>query len=319
MIYPVVGLAFLAGFLLVFGVNLWIVDMSEQQRRHLREQYQLENRLRQRDRARGAMVGRDLSAPDLAEEPAELQQTPWHRFCRMVDQSGVAMSPVQLILLSAIPGPMLAFATFHFLNTIVGAALVAFLSSAVPMAVVAAKAAHNKEKLLSQLPDAFELMSRALRAGQTPAQALQAVADEFSDPISAEFSYCYEQQNLGLSPEAALRDLACRTDLLEIKIFVVAQSIHREAGGNLSVLLEKLSNVIRERYRIRGQIRALTAEGKLQAYILIALPFVVLGCLTVTSPDYIGLLLHYPWIIAVMIGSNILGALWMRSIINFDF
>ena len=162
-------------------------------------------------------------------------------------------------------------------------------------------------------------MRRVVRAGQTMSQAMQAVADECSSPIADEFGDCYEQQNLGLSPEAALRDLARRTELLEVKIFVVALSVHREAGGNLSVLLERLAEVIRERYRIRGQIRTFTAEGKLQAKILLALPFVVLLALLLTSPDYAKLLFHYPWLLIGMVIADMIGALWLRTIINFDF
>ena len=105
-------------------------------------------------------------------------------------------------------------------------------------------------------------MGRVVRAGQTISQALQAVADEFPPPIAAEFAYCYEQQNLGLSPESALRDLARRTGLLEIKIFVLALLVQQQTGGNLAELLDKLSGIIRERFRIRGQIKTLTAEGR---------------------------------------------------------
>src|SRR5215831_2903505 len=102
-------------------------------------------------------------------------------------------------------------------------------------------------------------------------QALQAVADEFDTPISTEFAYCYEQQNLGLSPEVAMRDLARRTGLLEIKIFVLALLVQQQTGGNLAELLEKLADIVRERFRMRAKIKALTAEGRLQAIILLAL------------------------------------------------
>jgi tight adherence protein B len=146
-----------------------------------------------------------------------------------------------------------------------------------------------------------------------------AVADEFSDPIADEFLYCYEQQNLGLTPELALRDLAKRTGLLEIKIFVVSVTVHREAGGNLSQLLDRLATVVRDRYRIRGQIRAFTAEGKLQARILLALPFVVLLALLIVAPNYLAPLFQHSWLLIGMLVVNAVGALWMRRIINFDF
>src|SRR5262249_57164429 len=122
------------------------------------------------------------------------------------------------------------------------------------------------------LPDAFDLMARVIRAGQTMSQAIQSVADEFDQPLAGEFAYCYEQQNLGLSPEVALRDLARRTGLVEVKIFVLAMLVQQQTGGNLAELLDKLSGVVRERFRVPGKIKALTAEGRMQATVLLVLP-----------------------------------------------
>lgn len=329
MIYLVVGLAFFAGFLFVFGINLFIVDMAERRRQQFREQVELEMRLRQRERTRVALAGKDLSEI-AAELEADRVGSPGlaRRMARMVEQSGLPLTPTQLVtasfLLAFIPAvtlltvfPLLEIMSVWQAMWIAGP--VAFLASAVPTTIVAVLAHRRREKLMSQLPDAFDLMSRVLRAGQTTAQAMQAVADEFDDPIAIEFGYCYEQQNLGLSPETALGDLAYRTELLEIRMFVVSMMINREAGGNLSELLDKLSFVIRERYQIRGHIRALTAEGKLQALILIGLPFLVLTSLMITTPSYALTLFAYPWLLIGMLLANLVGYLWMRSIINFDF
>ncbi len=162
------------------------------------------------------------------------------------------------------------------------------------------------------------MMSRVLRSGQTISQSIQAVADEFSPPIAEEFGFCYEQQNLGLSPEAAMRQLAQRTGLLEIRIFVVAVMVHRQTGGNLSELLDKISHVIRERFRISGYIRALTAEGRLQAIILLALPPLMIFLLLALNRDYMMTIFKYPSLLIVMFTCEILGALWMRKIVNFE-
>src|SRR5215831_5114775 len=114
-------------------------------------------------------------------------------------------------------------------------------------------------------------------------QALQAVADEFDTPISTEFAYCYEQQNLGLPPEDAMRDLARRTGLLEIKIFVLALLVQQQTGGNLAELLDKLAAVIRQRTRVRSKISTLTAEGRVQALILLALPPLLLAAVLILN------------------------------------
>ncbi len=187
------------------------------------------------------------------------------------------------------------------------------------MAYVKYKRTVRLEKLLSQLPDTFDLMSRIVRAGQTLSQALQAVADEFAQPIAGELSYCYEQQNLGLSPEVAMRDLARRTGLLEVKIFVTAVIVQQQTGGSLAEMLDKLAHVIRQRYRTRGQIKTLTAEGRMQAMILLALPVVMFFGFLVLLPDYEGKLLEHPSLIVTTLTFELLGALWIRKIVNFDF
>ncbi len=119
--------------------------------------------------------------------------------------------------------------------------MVGAIAIPLPWLYVLLKRHQRLDRLREQLPDAFELMSRVLRAGQTISQAMQAVAEEFSRPISLEFLYCSEQMNLGLSPEQALRILGQRTGLLEIKIFILSVVVHRNTGGNLAELLDKLS------------------------------------------------------------------------------
>jgi tight adherence protein B len=193
------------------------------------------------------------------------------------------------------------------------------VGASVPLLYVAYKRNARLNKLMAQLPDAFDLMARVIRAGQTVSQALQAVADEFDQPIAAEFGYCYEQQNLGLPAELALRDLARRTGLLEIKIFVLALVVQQQTGGNLAEVLDNLAAVIRERFRIRGKIRALTAEGRLQAIILLALPPSMFLLILVLNRDYGRVLLRHPSLLIAMFVSELLGALWIRKIVNFDF
>ena len=162
-------------------------------------------------------------------------------------------------------------------------------------------------------------MSRVLRAGQTISQAMQIVADQGSPPVSLEFFRCHEQMNLGMTPEAALRELAARTGLLEMKIFTVAVLVQRQAGGNLSELFDKMGTVVRERFRIRGMINSLTAQGRMQAVILSGLPVAMFALLMVLQPDYERQLLNYPLLMAAALGLIAVGALWIRRVVNFDF
>ncbi len=315
-----IALAFGAGFLAVFSINLLIADVLEANRQRVRKRLEEELQLRRRERARHSMQHQKILEA-ATEGLADLgnNATIWQRFARLAEESGVNVSPAQLVGLSAAT----ALAAVLLVGVLFGkwtlAVLVGLPAAAVPLLYVWILRARRLEKLLSQLPDAFDLMSRTLRAGQTTSQALQTVADEFSPPIADEFGYCYDQQNLGLSPEAALRDLARRTGLLELKIFVLALMIHRQTGGNLADLLEKLAVVIRDRYRIRGATKALTADGRLQAIILLALPPAMLLILSLINRPYMANLFQYPILLVGMFVSMIIGGAWMKKIISFDF
>jgi tight adherence protein B len=193
------------------------------------------------------------------------------------------------------------------------------VGSVVPVMYLIFKRRQRREKLLTQLPDSFELMSRILRAGQTISQAMHAVATEFAPPVSTEFGYCHEQQNLGLNMEAALHDLARRTGLIEVKIYVLALLVHRKSGGNLAELLDNLALIVRERFKIRSKIKALTAEGRFQACSLLVLPLIAFAGLLVVNRPYALKLLDYPWLILASVLSMAVGAYWIRRIVNFDF
>lgn len=319
MAYALLALAFAGGFLLIFGVNLIFADIKQSQQRQLRERLQTEARLLQQERARSSMEFRD--AYEMAAEDAAVQhRKPWReRFALLVDQAGVKTKPGQILAVGLLLGVVGATGIWFLTGSIVAAVVVAPLAGCIPFLWVSVVRAQRLSKLQGQLPDAFELMARTMRAGQTVSQAFQAVADEAGVPLSEEFGYCYDQQNLGMSPEAAMHDLSRRTGLLEIKIFVLAVMIHRTSGGNLSELLEKLAHMIRERYRIQGMIGALTAEGKLQAYVLLALPIFLMCAMFFVNRPYIMQLFEFPLILLGMFTFMGLGALWMNRIINFDF
>lgn len=277
-------------------------------------------RLKQRDRARKSLLYKDLKqiAAEVGAD-AEAKPSLRQRLEAMVDQSGLEITTRKLLTISAGVGLGLAAVGGLVRQSPIVAAVLAPVGAALPLLYVQMKRKARLEKLLSQLPDAFDLMGRVIRAGQTMSQALQSVADEFPQPISGEFGFCYEQQNFGLPPEVALRDLARRTGLVEIKIFVLALVVQQQTGGNLAELLDKLSTIIRVRYKIRGQIKALTAEGRLQAAVLLALPPALFLIMLVMNRSYATVLLEFPWLIAVTLGLEALGALWIRKIVNFDF
>lgn len=314
------SLAFVAGFLFVFGLNLIAADFMRHRREAVRRRLEEEEQALNRERARGSLAKRELY--ELAAEgyvDLSQQETITDRVGGMLTQAGIHAKPRDIILFSIVLALVPAALVFLWIPNWILAFVVGIVGATLPYLFVSMKRAQRRKQLVGQMPDAFELMARVLRSGQTIAQALRSVSEEFSRPISEEFGLCWEQQNLGLSPDASYFELARRTGVLEMKIFVVALAIHRTTGGNLASLLEKLANVIRQRQRIRGHIQALTAEGRFQAYILMALPLVLLAVICFLNPGYAQVLLDNPWLLIGMLISECIGGLWMRSIVNFDF
>jgi tight adherence protein B len=177
---------------------------------------------------------------------------------------------------------------------------------------------QRHEKLLRQLPPAFDLMARVLRAGLSMPQALQAVAESFEEPIAGDFGRCQEEQKLGIFPEVSFRRMAERTGVLEVKIFVMALLIQRQTGGNLSDVLERLAGLIRDRLRVRNSIRTLTAEGRMQATVLLVLPLVMFLAMRFLNREYTDVLLDHPALLAATGGLMALGAAWIRRIIDIE-
>jgi tight adherence protein B len=311
-------LTFLAGVLAVAGVYSILSDLYLRDRSRVSKRVDEQIRERRRQRASRSVLFKNkggVPAPDAEEERPGLRQ----RFEELLEQSGLELAPPRLLLIMGGAGVGCGLLAFLTLRTPVVALALALAAAAAPLLYVVWRRQARLAKMMTQLPDALDLMARVIRAGQTMSQAMQAVADEFDPPLAAEFAYCYEQQNFGLPPEVALRELARRAGLLEIKIFVLALVVQQQTGGNLAELLEKLATVIRERFRVQGKVRTLTAEGRLQAWVLLGLPPALLLLLTLLNPAYTQVFLTHPGILVGVAVSELLGALWIRKIVNFDF
>lgn len=236
----------------------------------------------------------------------------------MLAQSGLTLTLQHLAFLSgaaAFTGAVMGL----ILNGPLLAAVGAVVLGLAPLFYVHHRQKSRCERLLMQLPAAFDLMARVLRSGHSVPQAFQAVADTFESPIAGEFAYCQEQQNLGLLPEVTYRELTRRTGVLELKIFVMAMMIQRQTGGNLSEVLERLAALVRERVRLRNHVRTLTAEGRMQAGVLLVLPPIMFLVMRFVNRPYANVLLDHTGLLGIMFASMALGALWIRKIIRFDF
>jgi tight adherence protein B len=235
----------------------------------------------------------------------------------LLEQAQLRLTVLQLALVSVGLG-LLAGAFGVWLGGVLLGLPLAVGAALAPLVYVHVRVTARRDKLLRQMAPAFELMARVLRAGSSAPQALMAVTEAFEDPISREFAHCQKQLDLGLRPEVIYQEMARRSGIVEMRIFVMAMMIQRQTGGNLSEVLDRLAGLIRMRLRLKQQVRTLTAEGRLQGWVLTALPFFVFGALLVVNRDYAMVLFdHVPLLIGTAV-SMLLGTLWIRRIVNFD-
>lgn len=249
----------------------------------------------------------------------EAERSDWRsRLQTMLMQSGLPLTLPQLASISG-GAALLGMVTGMFVHGFILAGIGGVALGLAPLFYVRYRLKARHDRLLTQLSSAFDLMARVLRSGHSVPQSFQAVADTFEPPIAGEFARCQEQQNLGLLPEVTYRDLARRTGVLEIKIFVMAMMIQRQTGGNLSEVLERLAALVRERVRLRNHVRTLTAEGRMQAVVLLMLPPIMFLVMRFINRPYADVLLDHTSLLALMLASMAVGALWIRKIIRFDF
>lgn len=174
-------------------------------------------------------------------------------------------------------------------------------------------------KFAKQLPEALELVSRALRAGHSLGAGMSLVAAEMQDPIAKEFERCYEEQNFGIPLDESLEEMTERVPNLDLRFFATAVILQRQTGGDLAEILDKIGYLIRERFKIWGQIQALTGEGRLSGIVLLGLPPCLFIAMYRLNPTYCMVLFEDPLghqMLAVAVVMQIIGALVIRKIIN---
>lgn len=188
-----------------------------------------------------------------------------------------------------------------------------------PMGLLNFRRARRQAKLSAQLPDVFEMMSQALRAGHSIAGAIQLVYEQMPPPISREFAQVYHEQNLGVKVEDALQAMAQRVESLDVKLFVTAVMIQRQTGGDLAEVLDNISGVVRERIELAGMVRGLTAEGRLSGWVLFALPGLIFTATLYLNPDYGSVLIEDPrgqLMLIFALGMQLMGIAMIRWIVN---
>lgn len=212
---------------------------------------------------------------------------------RTIKQADLPITVSRLLAFCLVAGIMATLATSTVLNPLL--ALTAFpIAAAVPLLHVTLKRRRRLHKFNAQLPDTLDLLSRSLAVGHAFSESLNQVASEMPNPIAQEFRITFEEQKLGLSIKTALDRMTERVPLADLRLCVTAMHIQRETGGNLAEILEKVAQTIRERFKLMEDFRTMTTSARGSAWILCALPFVIVFVLTTINPDYMSVLINDP-------------------------
>jgi len=202
-----------------------------------------------------------------------------------------------------------------------GACVIGMLAMMLPYFVLRKKRRKRLDQLEAQLPEALDFLARSMRAGHALTISLTMAGEELPEPISREFRTLAHEQNLGSPMTTALDSMCNRVPLLDLRFFSTALLLQRQTGGNLSEILRQLSNLIRERFRLKGQVKALSAHGRLTSMILTGLPMVTTLLLTLIAPDYLGGMAKDPDGFKLIIGAGVmmlLGTLIIQKIIRIE-
>lgn len=241
---------------------------------------------------------------------------------RDITQAGLNITVGTILLSSA----CLAVATFIIIKlitiftmvAIVGAALAAF----VPFIWLKRKKNNRLAKFEEQFPEAIDLIGRALRAGHAFTTGLAMAAEEIPAPVGEEFKLLYDRQNFGMPMPDAMKAFALRIPVIDARFFVTAVLTQRETGGNLGEILDNLAKVIRDRFRVKRQVRVLTAHGRITGWILAGLPPALAGVMMVTSPGHLDTMITDPLgiqMIVVALVLQVLGTLIIRKLVDIPY
>jgi tight adherence protein B len=238
-----------------------------------------------------------------------------------LESAGVAVRSGEFVVLSGVACVVAAVLVMAIFRSLLLAGIVGVVSGMGPTVALRMSLKKRTEKMREQLPDVLTIMASSLRAGHSFMQALDTVAREIPQPAAVEFQRVVAEIRLGRPTDDALEALAARVGSPDFRWAVLAVNIQREVGGNLAEILDNVADTLRERAMIRRQIRVLTAEGRLSAWVLTCLPIAIGVYMFAVNPDYIGTLFTTT-IGLIMLGVAavllLVGVLWMRKIVDID-
>ncbi|WP_137174027.1 type II secretion system F family protein [Massilia sp. HP4] len=309
---------FAAVMLLVWGVyTAWQASRDPETERIARR---LRSVIKSDTRQEDVTITKDRRLSDNPDLEPLLRRLPGaRRLDRMLLQAGSAQLVASLLAVCAAclgAGLVAALALRLSLAAVLGCALGA---ASLPLLRLARARDGRMARFERQLPEALDMMSRAMRAGHAFPTALKLVADEVAAPLGEEFKTAFDEVNFGVSMADALNNLAQRVPSMDLQYFVVAVLIQRESGGNLTELLTSISGIIRDRQKLAGQVRVLSAEGRISAWVLCLLPFGAGFMMYAVNPETMGVLVNDPvgrQLTGAALGMMAFGVLAIRKIVR---
>lgn len=312
----IIGAAFVGVFALIVGIAMFMRDQSVSQ---------MEGRLAsltkgdRSDPSNLSEIAQMLAKEKLGKNFLEAKLASWFNLQLLFDQAEVTMTVATFVAICSGLGIGSALLVGMAGLNVLLAPIVGLMFGTLPFFWLLFRRKRRLGKFAAQLPEALELVARALRAGHSLAAGFHLVSQEGSDPIASEFGRVFEEQNLGIPFEEALNNLTERVPNLDLKFFVTAVILQRQTGGDLAEILDKIGRLIRERFAIWGQVQALTGEGRLSGIVLLALPPLLFITVYRMNPDYLSLLFTDELGKKMLIGGivmQLLGALAIRKIVN---
>ena len=241
---------------------------------------------------------------------------------RLLEESGLKLTVGAFVLTVAVVGLAGGVACWMLTSMFFAAVGAGLLAAAIPVLYVKRKRTVRLQTFEEQFPEAIDLISRALRAGHALTTGLGMVADEIPAPVGTEFRRLYDEQNFGMSLPDAMRAMARRVPVLDARFFVTAVLTQREAGGNLSEVLDNLASVMRERFKLKRQIRVISAHGRISAWVLSLLPPVLATVLFLLSPGFMRVLWEDPLgvrIVLIAVTLQIIGTIIISRMVKIEY
>ena len=282
-------------------------------------------------RLQALSAGGDRSAQARLVKDRMLSDAPWmqrallklprvHSLDRFILQAGLEWTVSHVLLACAVSGVFAFLAAVSLANQPAWiAGLVGSACATVPLLYLSHRRGRRLAHMERQLPDALDLVTRALRAGHSFASSVQMIGEEMSEPIASEFRMVADEVNFGVSLQQALTNLSERVPLTDLRYFVVSVLIQRDSGGNLTEVLGNLSRLIRDRLKLLARVRVLSSEGRLSAWILGLMPFALAALMNVFNPEFMSPLWTDPTgqtAIKYMLGLMVVGVLILRKIVK---